>query len=133
MTQYTHRLTLAVPEQLIPQANQLALIMGESAADVNTFTQASYEDTDGNKYAVCSFVSKPVVLGALSAGLPETLPTHAEEADRDLALQALGLLTVFEEGYNIVSPDYLLMAVDVPPQEALTKMGVTAIVVPEEV
>lgn len=42
MSQYSHRMTLAVPESLMTQANQLALIAGESPVDVNTFTNANW-------------------------------------------------------------------------------------------
>ena len=54
MTQYTLRTTIAVPEPLISAANQLALAIGESRSDDQTFTAADYEDADGNRYAVAS-------------------------------------------------------------------------------
>ena len=81
MTQYTHRITLIVPEQHMEIANHLALIMGESTADIGTFVTADWRDADGNLYSVCSAASKPVVLGALTKGLPNPLPAHATAAD----------------------------------------------------
>ena len=53
-TEYKQRATIAVPDPLIPDANQLALALGESAADDQTFGAASYQDAGGNLYAVCN-------------------------------------------------------------------------------
>jgi len=60
-TEYTQIATIAVPDPLIPDANQLALCLGESAADDQTFGAATYQDDEGNLYAVCSTVAKPVL------------------------------------------------------------------------
>ena len=51
MSNWTHTLTVIVPESLIPQGNQLALAIGTSEDDVNTFRQADWTDGAGN-YAV---------------------------------------------------------------------------------
>lgn len=53
MSEWTHVLTIAVPEALIAQANQLALAIGTSEDDVNTFRAADWTDGTGN-FAVCS-------------------------------------------------------------------------------
>ena len=51
MSDWTHNLTVIVPESLIAQANQLALAIGTSEDDVNTFRSADW--TDGtNNFAV---------------------------------------------------------------------------------
>lgn len=51
MSNWTHTLTVIVPESLIPQGNQLALAIGTSEADVNTFSAADWTDGTSN-YAV---------------------------------------------------------------------------------
>lgn len=51
MSEWTHNLTVIVPESLMPQANQLALAIGTSEDDVNTFRQADWTDGTSN-YAV---------------------------------------------------------------------------------
>ena len=51
MSNWTHTLTMIVPEPLIVQANQLALAIGTSEDDVNTFRQADRTDGTSN-YAV---------------------------------------------------------------------------------
>jgi hypothetical protein len=126
MTQYTNRLTLAVPESLMDAANNLALIMGESDSDINTFTTATWQDESGNLYAACSAVSKPAVVNALSTGLPDPLPSHAENADVALAQQALDAIVVFDVGV-LVDTDIIVLAIDNDPVTALTEMGLTRV------
>ena len=48
MSNWTHTLTVIVPESLMPQGNQLALAVGTSEDDVNTFRQADWTDGTGN-------------------------------------------------------------------------------------
>ena len=53
MSDWTHNLLVIVPGALIPEANQLALAIGTSEDDVNTFRSADW--TDGiNLYAVAN-------------------------------------------------------------------------------
>jgi hypothetical protein len=137
MTQYKHRLTLSVPEALIPAANQLALIMGESSADANTFTQAGWQDAQDNLYAICSAVSKPIVLGALQTGLPDPLPAHAEGADTALAQQALDALVIYQPGdeetpATQAAHGVIVLAIDHDPLTALAAMGLTRVEVLDE-
>ena len=125
MSQYTHRMTLVVPEQLMTQANQLALIAGESVDDVNTFTQANWEDTDGNLYAVCSTVIKPIVLSLLDTSLSDS-PLQAEGADLSLAQQAMDSVVMYQEGVT-VTPEHIYIAIDIDPFEFFDSLGVSAI------
>ena len=48
MSNWTHTLTVIVPESLMAQANRLALAMGTSEDDVNTFRQADWADGAAN-------------------------------------------------------------------------------------
>lgn len=122
-TQYKYRVTIVVPQRLIVVANHLACIVGESAADINTFTSCGWQDSSGNLYAVASTVVKPVFLEAVS-GLPET-PQHAiDVADSQLAQQALDLLKVYESGV-MATPGHIVLAIDCEPLEALTFMGIS--------
>lgn len=125
MSDYTHRMTLAVPESLIPQANQLALIAGESLDDVNTFTQANYQDARGNKYAVCSTVIKPIVLGLLGTPLADS-PLQAEGADLTQAQQAMDKVIMYEQGVT-VTPDSIFIAIDYDPLEFFENLGLSIV------
>ena len=128
-TLYQHRITLACPESLMPQANQLALIVGESVHDDQTFTAARYEDASGNKFAVCSLVATEGFLAIPGTGLPPS-PSYAEDADRTGAQQALDSLTVWispEEPSSPPTIDGLMMAVDINPHKAIQEWGLVAI------
>ena len=48
MSNWTHTLTVIAPESLMVQANQLALAIGTSEDDVNTFRKAEWTDGTGN-------------------------------------------------------------------------------------
>lgn len=124
MSQYSHRLTLAVPEAFMAQANQLALIAGESPEDVNTFTNANWQDELGNLYAVCSAASKPIVLNMLSSGLP--MQSSDSGVDYTLAQQALDKLVVYENGV-LASAEKIVLAVDLLPLEVFAKLGLMPI------
>ena len=122
MSQYKHRITLVVPESYIDHANQLALIMGESSVDIRTFTVADWRDTNGDAYAVCSTVCKPVVINALHGGLPSPLPNHASDADVSKAQQALDMIVLYDVGVK-VSPDHIVLAIDYEPHKVFDAVG----------
>ena len=91
-TQYQQRATIAAPAAHIPDANQLALCLGESTQDDRTFTVASYQDASGNLYAVASTVAKPIF--AQIAGQPLQAPDHAPDMDVEAATRAQALLQI---------------------------------------
>lgn len=91
-TKYQHRVTIAAPEQHIADANQIALVLGESAHDDRTFSHASYQDSLGNLYALASTVVKPIF--AQMAGQPLQAPVYAPDADIISATRAQALLRV---------------------------------------
>ena len=101
-TEYTNRVTIAVPIAHIQDANQLALCLGESSADDRTFTTASYKDAQGNLYAVASTVSRPTF--AQAAGQPLQAPGHAPDVDLTAATRAQALLQIND---GIAAPDVI--------------------------
>lgn len=127
MTQYVHRITLIVPEQHMDIANHLALIMGESDADIGTFVTSDWQDAEGNLYSVCSAASKPVVLSALTKGLPNPLPSHAANADVTKAQQALDLIVTYDAGV-MASVDKIILAVDYDPHDTFESAGILQVV-----
>lgn len=127
MSEYKHRMTLAVPDSLISQANQLALIVGESSDDDKTFAHANWQDSDGNLYAVCSTVIKPKVLSMYGISLSNiTLPAHAINADVVAAQQALDKVVMYKQG-DKASTANIMCAIDFEPLQAFTDMGLTII------
>ena len=127
MSDYKHRMSLAVPQALMDKANQLALIVGESEHDNETFTTANWQDKDGNLYAVCSTAIKPVVLGLFGISLSNiTLPAHAINADITAAQQALDKVVMYKQG-DKASPTTIMCAIDFEPLQAFADMGLTII------
>lgn len=127
MSDYKHRMSLAVPQALMPQANQLALIVGVSEYDDKTFTAANWQDADGNLYAVCSTVIKPVVLGLFGINLSNiTLPAHAINADVTAAQQALDKVVMYKQG-DKASTANIMCAIDFEPLAAFDDMGLTIV------
>jgi len=91
-TEYKQRATIASPVAHIADANQLALALGESAADDKTFNTAAWQDAEGNLYAVCSTVAKPIFVQLASQ--PLQAPDHAPDMDVEAATRAQALLQI---------------------------------------
>lgn len=127
MSEYNHRMTLVVPELMIPQANQLALIVGVSEYDDKTFTAANWQDKDGNLYAVCSAVIKPIVLSLADAQLADT-PLKTKGADLVLAQQAMDKVVKYQEGIT-VTPDNIYVGIDIDPFKFFESIGLTSVVI----
>ena len=101
-TDYIQRATVAAPIAQIIDANQLALCLGESSADDQTFNASNYQDAQGNLYAVASTVAKPIF--AEMAGQPLKAPDHAPDMDLEAATRAQSLLKI---NGGIASPDVI--------------------------
>ena len=101
-TEYKQRATIASPVAHIAEANQLALALGESAADDKTFNTAAWQDAEGNLYAVSSTVAKPIF--AELAGQPLQAPDHAPDMDVAAATRAQALLQI---NGGTASPDVI--------------------------
>jgi len=128
MTQYKQKATIATPITHIPDANQLALCLGESRADDQTFTTASYQDANGNLYAVCSTVAKPIF--AEMAGQPLKAPDHAPGMDLEAATRAQALLQI---NGGTASPDVIAVILGdrlESAQDHIAALGLTR--VPQE-
>jgi len=128
-TEYQQRATIAAPAAHMPDANQLALALGESSADDRTFTTATWQDADGNLYAVCSTVAKPVF--AQLAGLPLQAPGRAPDMDLAAATRAQSLLQI---NGGIATPDVIAVILGdrlESAQDHIVELGLTR--VPQEI
>lgn len=125
MSTYTHRVTIACPESMMSDGNQLAACMGLSLADLNTFDGAHYQDEQGNRYAVCSAATTPRVLQAAAGN---TIQRPAFDTGNDINLtganRALDALVI---GAVLVVPDKITAVVDIDGQQAIAIMGLTSI------
>lgn len=125
MSEYKHRMTLVVPEEFMSQANQLALIAGESPDDVNTFASTDYQDNEGNLYAVCSAVVKPIVLSMFGRPVADS-PLTAEGADVSQAQQAMDVAVMYEQDTE-ATPDKIVIAIDVDPMTVFESLGLSLV------
>lgn len=121
MSEWTHVLTIAVPESLIAQANQLALAIGTSEDDVNTFQTAGWTDGTGN-FAVCSTRAVDKILDYVSVVDATDNPLLAE------GLAALSFVTVTTDADGVETitgndPSKIRVIVDMEPFAALSLLG----------
>lgn len=123
MTAYTHTVTLAVPEPMMADANHLALLLGESAADINSFTHARY--TDGvTAWAVAHTSVKSVFLTPTQIGQLPPNPPHAKAVDLDAAQRAFDTLN---------QPGGIKSAVDVDPHQQFADWGLEPIPIEDDI
>lgn len=121
MSEWTHVLTIAVPESLIEQANQLALSIGTSEDDVNTFRTADWTDGTDN-FAVCSTRAVDKIFDYV--GLVDT----SENTMLSEALAALSFvsITTDEDGTQTITGNdatKIRVVVDMEPFAALSLLG----------
>lgn len=86
------RITVAVPEQLTANANQLAMALGLSASDANTYTELKYADADDNLYSVASFIASANIVDKTQDTLTRPLWDEEETIDMSQAEQAKSLV-----------------------------------------
>lgn len=131
-TEYQRRVTIAVPELDITDANQLALCTGPSQADDKTFKTASYQDASGNLYALASTV---VTLNYKTlATSPLEAPEHSPDADVEAASRAQSIVVLEDRTEGdppvIAGPDRIAVIIDdrlASAQEHIAALGLTAV------
>ena len=123
MTEFVIRVTIFVPEAMIPDANQLALCLGQSEEDANTFGGAVWRDTQGNRYAVASTVATAAFSVTATTGL--TAPNFTQSADLTAAARAQAALVTFDPANPVqAAPDRILAIVHDTASVALALAGV---------
>lgn len=112
------RIIILCPESLIPYANQLTLILGQGPADVNTFLDAIWMDSLGNRYSAASWEAGGEWLDLLSKPLVppnwDHIIEHGEYARSKI---------VFD---SVVSPDHITVITNARGPESLTEAGLSA-------
>lgn len=129
MSNWTHTLTIIVPDVLIAQANQLALAVGTSEADVNTFTSADWTDGTAN-FSVCSTRAVDNIFDYYGAVDTTDNPLLAEA----LVNTAFVQFSTDEEGVTTITGNdstKIRVVVDVEPFAALELLGLYRIEVAE--
>jgi len=121
------RYTVAVPDQHLAKANELAMVFGLSLNDKNTYADLKYVDVDGNLYAVASFIASSTTVDKVDAPLDRPAwDVENEEIDMQLAEHAKSLVALDVASVNTVSfnnNDNALVAIE--------QLGLTRYVEPE--
>lgn len=111
------RVTIACPEAMIGDANQLALCLGLGPADARTYGEPVWQDADGALYAVAS-----AIVGdgfAAAAGSPLAVPPWG--ADMAAAARAQAAIVIGASA----APDRLTAVIGDDVAAALAALGVT--------
>ncbi|WP_323041160.1 hypothetical protein [Gemmobacter sp.] len=125
------RVTIAVPEAHIEAANELARCIGYTEADGLTYGEASWQDSEGNRYAVASTLAEASFVQAAASPLVE--PPWG--ADMAAAAQAQAIVAVFgvaeDEGSPEAQPDRITAIVMDDPQAAIGMLRLVRVDQPE--
>lgn len=135
MSEYTLRVTIACPETMIPQANQLALAVGQSANDNQTFGEPQYADSFGNRYAVASTLATEGFPQVAQSPLDQVVATKPWLLDREgNSLVDLALAEAAQDATQVyiltapggsVNPNTLTAVINPDPKAALDSMGLS--------
>ena len=122
-------LTIAVPVAHVADANHLAMALGLSVADEQTYGDPSWEDTAGNLYSAASL---GVSVGFINlATSPMHRPLWDTEGVIDLVAagraQALVVLWMFGNSTDApqANPNDITAILDMKGLDALAAMGLT--------
>lgn len=148
MSNWTKTLTIVVPEVLIPQANQLALALGTSEDDSETFKSADFaefyydeivtdlENDDGESYQYIEKVLrlKPERYSVCSTRAVDKIFDYVGMVDttentllaEGLAALSFVTVTIDAEGAQTITgndPSKICVVVDMEPFAALSLLG----------
>jgi len=133
MSEWIHNLTIACPQALIAEANQLALAIGTSPDDVQTFRSADW--TDGTSlFAVANTRAVDMIFEYLAgySQSPDAPDLPYDHAMMLAAIDALSFVAVTqqEDGSEVITgndPAKIRVAVDIDPAHALAIFGLTRV------
>lgn len=124
------RVTIAVPEAHIENANHYAMSLGYSEADGLTYGAANWEDAAGNLYAVASVLTGTGFVGNATSALPR--PDWDTESVIDLAkasqAQSLVVLWAGDGVPPVAAPDQITAIAGMEGRDAVEAMGLSHVV-----
>lgn len=112
-------ITVACPDAMIADANQLARVLGYGPDDDQTYGEPLWQDADGNRYAV----SSGLVSEAFPAAAAAPLAAPEWGADMTAAARAQAAIAIGETA----APDRLAVIISDDPQAALVALGVVRV------
>jgi len=124
------RLTIACPDALRDDANNLAMVLGFGPSDAKTYVVLNWHDVDGNLYACASLPVSDTFTTAAQSGLQRPAwdtDNHVNMAGANRAQAAL----VFSLTPVTAMPDKLTACAGDDALATLAAMGLTHVVVDE--
>lgn len=126
------RLTIACPQAHIADANQLAMVLGYSEADKDTYREPQWQDAQGNLYSLASLPVSEGFIGAATSALqrPEwdtDNTVNMAGAARAQALVSLWMATEEAPTPPIAAPDIILAMVGDDPLALVAAAGLTQV------
>ena len=120
------RLTIACPDTLRDDANNLAMILGYGHDDAETYGSLNWLDTAGNLYACASLTVSDTFTTAAQSGLQRPSWDVDNIIDMDVARRAQAVL-VFSLTPVTAMPDKLTACVGDDALAVLAAMGLTQV------
>jgi len=119
------RITAAAPEALISDCNQLAMCLGQSVADGETYRGLNWVDANGNLYAAASFEARPEWVQFAQAPLQRPAWDVDQIIDMTAATRAQASM-VFQLEPVLAVPAALTAIGGMDGLAAIAAMGLTA-------
>ena len=124
------RLTIACPEALRDDANQLAMVLGYGPSDAETYGSLNWLDTAGNLYACASLPVSDTFVSTAQSTLSRPAWDVDSIIDMDAARRAQAAL-VFSLDPVAAMPDKLTACVGDDALATVAAMGLTQVEVDE--
>ena len=119
------RLTIACPEALRDDANQLAMVLGYGPSDAETYGSLNWLDTAGNLYACASLIVSDTFTTAAQSGLQRPSWDTDSHVNMDAARRAQAAL-VFSLT-PVTMPDKLTACAGDDALATLAAVGLTQV------
>jgi hypothetical protein len=119
----TARVTVACAAALVPDANHLAMVLGQSAADARTYAIGAWQDGNGNPVACASFLARTEWLEGAQSALVRPAWDTDQSIDMTAAARAQAALDL-SPGVQ-AGPGKLAVIIGLSGADALAAMGVT--------
>ena len=120
------RLTIACPEALRDDANQLAMVLGYGPDDAETYVALNWQDAGGNLYACASLIVSDAFTKAAQSGLQRPAWDTNSHVNMDAARRAQAAL-VFILTPVTAMPDKLTACAGDDALATLAAMGLAQV------
>jgi len=120
------RLTIACPELMRDDSNQLAMVLGYGPSDAETYVALNWQDADGNLYACASLPVSDTFTTTAQSGLQRPAWNTDNHVNMDAARRAQAAL-VFSLTPVTAMPDKLTACAGDDALATLAAMGLTQV------